>query len=255
LGVTADRVQATAFPTTQIGPLNGVGGSRGARVTTVAGHDATVDVRGKLQRLAAEFLGWDEERISFQGGDLVNDSTGERVPMAEVARRSGGPVGGRADITEATSPYTSFGTHIVEVAVDPDTGQIAVQKWTAVHETGVVLNPVAFHGQVEGGIIYGFGEAVMTETVYDESGRVTNPSFADMKLPTMRDIPELNTIILESDIGDGPYKVRGIGEHTNIMTAPALANAVEDAVGVRITDLPVTAEKVYRALKEKNDGR
>ena len=73
-----------------------------------------------------------------------------------------------------------------------------------------------------------------------------------MKLPNVRDIPELNTVILESDVGDGPYKVRGIGEHTNIMTAPAIANAIEDAVGVRITDLPITAEKILTALRAKN---
>ena len=126
-------------------------------------------------------------------------------------------------------------------------------KITAVHETGRVLNPVAFYGQLEGGVVYGFGETVMTETVYDESGRVTNPSFADMKLPTVRDLPELNEIVLESDVGDGPYAVRGIGEHTNIMTAPAIANAIEDAVGVRITSLPITAEKVYAALQGKGE--
>ena len=249
LGVAAENVQTSPFPTTQLGPLNGVGGSRGARVTTVAGNQAAAEARSKLQRLAAEFLGWDEERIALQGGDLVNQNTDERVPMSEIVARAGEPVVGRADINETASPYTSFGTHIVEVAVDPETGQVTVQKWTAVHETGIVLNPVAFHGQVEGGIIYGFGEALMTETAYDESGRVANPSLADMKLPTMRDIPPLETVILESDVGDGPYKVRGIGEHTNIMTAPAIANAIEDAVGVRIHGLPITAEKIHQDLQ------
>ncbi len=253
LGVSPEDVQALSFSTNQIGPLQGIGGSRGARVTSTVGHKAASETADKMKRLAAEFQGWDEERLTMQGGDVVNDA-GERISLANIATRSGGPVVTRVDIQEGSSPYTSFGTQIAEVAVDPETGEVRVLKVTAVHETGRVLNPVAFYGQLEGGVVYGFGETVMTETVYDESGRVTNPSFADMKLPTMRDLPELNEIVLESDVGDGPYAVRGIGEHTNIMTAPAIANAIEDAVGVRITTLPVTAEKVYAALQEKNGG-
>ena len=253
LGVSPEDVQALSFSTNQIGPLQGIGGSRGARVTSTVGHKAASETADKMKRLAAEFQGWDEERLTMQGGDVVNDA-GERISLANIATRSGGPVVTRADIQEGASPYTSFGTQIAEVEVDPETGEVRVLKITAVHETGRVLNPVAFYGQLEGGVVYGFGETVMTETVYDESGRVTNPSFADMKLPTMRDLPELNEIVLESDVGDGPYAVRGIGEHTNIMTAPAIANAIEDAVGVRITTLPVTAEKVYAALQEKNGG-
>jgi CO/xanthine dehydrogenase Mo-binding subunit len=251
LGVPVERIRAEAYPNNQVGPLQGIGGSRGARVTTVAGHAAAVDARENVKRLAAEFFGWAEENIVLQGGDVLNQTSGQRVPLAEVAQRAGAPIVGKGEINEGASPYTSYGTHIVEVEVDTDTGQFRVRKWTAVHETGRIINPVAFYGQSEGGIIYGFGEAVMTETVYDESGRVTNPSFADMKLPTIRDIPPLAEVMLESEIGDGPYKVRGIGEHTNIMAAPAIANAIEDAVGVRITSLPITAEKVYRTLREK----
>ena len=252
LGITAPRVVTGPFATSEIGPMNGVGGSRGARVTVTVGHAAAVAAREQLQLLAAEFLGWTEERIAFRNGFAENEATGERIRIEEIAQRSGGPVTGRGDIAESTSPYTSFGTQIAEVAVDPDTGEVEVLRFTAVHETGRVMNPTAFHGQVEGGIVYGIGETLMTETAYDESGRVTNPSLADMKLPNVRDIPPLETVILESDIGDGPYKVRGIGEHTNIMTAPAIANAIEDAVGVRITDLPITSEKVLAALRELN---
>ncbi len=253
LGVSPQDVEALSFSSNQLGPLQGIGGSRGARVTSTVGHMAASDTADKLRRLAAEFQGWDEERLKLSDGNVVNDS-GETIAFGEIATRTGEPIVTRVDIQEGTSPYTAFGTQIAEVEVDPETGDFEVLKITAVHETGRVLNPVAFYGQLEGGVVYGFGETVMTETVYDESGRVTNPSFADMKLPTVRDLPELNEIVLESDVGDGPYAVRGIGEHTNIMTAPAIANAIEDAVGVRITSLPITAEKVYAALQEKRNG-
>ena len=253
LGVSPQDVEALSFPNNQLGPLQGIGGSRGARVTSTVGHMAASETADKLRRLAAEFQGWDEERLTLTGGNVVNDS-GESIAFGQIAARTGEPIVTRVDIQEGTSPYTAFGTQIAEVEVDTETGEVRVLKITAVHETGRVLNPVAFYGQLEGGVVYGFGETVMTETVYDESGRVTNPSFADMKLPTVRDLPELNEIVLESDVGDGPYAVRGIGEHTNIMTAPAIANAIEDAVGVRITSLPITAEKVYAALQEKRNG-
>ncbi len=253
LGVSPQDVEALSFPTNQLGPLQGIGGSRGARVTSTVGHMAATETADKLRRLAAEFQGWDEERLTLSGGSVVNES-GESIPFGQIAARTGEPVVTRVDIQEGTSPYTAFGTQIAEVEVDPETGEVRVIKITAVHETGRVLNPVAFYGQLEGGVVYGFGETVMTETAYDESGRVTNPSFADMKLPTVRDLPELNEIVLESEVGDGPYAVRGIGEHTNIMTAPAIANAIEDAVGVRITSLPITAEKVYASLQAKRNG-
>tara|TARA_B100000029_G_scaffold161215_1_gene157174 strand:- start:18583 stop:20814 length:2232 start_codon:yes stop_codon:yes gene_type:complete len=245
LGIDMDKIEVSPFRNTSEGPLTGVGGSRGARVVTIAGYEAASDGKSQLRRLAAEFYGWNEESIDISSGQLTNTTNEEKIEISEIVKRFGEPVIGRSEINEPTSPYTSFGTHIAEVQVDTETGRFTVTKLTAVHETGTVINPVAFQGQVEGGIIYGFGEAIMTETAYDESGRVSNPSFADMKLPTAQDIPPLDTIILESDVGDGPYKVRGIGEHTNIMIAPAIANAIEDAVGARVRTLPITAEKVY----------
>ena len=112
-----------------------------------------------------------------------------------------------------------------------------------------MLNPIGFTGQIEGGLVQSLGTAVMEGLVHDEGGRVTNPSFADMKIPTVADIPTLNTIVLESDDGHGPYSARGIGEHTNSMAAPAIANAVADAVGARIQEIPITPEKVYTEIK------
>ena len=248
LGVPADRVQALPWSNTDRGPMNGVGGSRGARVTTVSANAAAVDARQKLQQLAAEFWGWPEEHITLENGYVVHQGSGERAAIEEVVARFGGAVTGIGEVNEGTSPYTSFGTQIVEVEVDPETGQVRLLNLATVHETGRVINPTAFYGQIEGGVVYGLGEAVMEETVYQD-GHVVNQSFGDMKIPNIMDIPALRTVVMESEFGDGPYKVRGIGEHSNIMTAAAIANAVEDAIGARIYDLPITAEKVHKALQ------
>ena len=186
----------------------------------------------------------------LENGYVVHQGSGERAAFEEVVARFGGAVTGIGEVNEGTSPYTSFGTQIVEVEVDPETGQVRLLNLATVHETGRVINPTAFHGQIEGGVVYGLGEAVMEETVYQD-GHVVNQSFGDMKIPNIMDIPALRTVVMESEFGDGPYKVRGIGEHSNIMTAAAIANAVEDAIGTRIYDLPITAEKVHKALQEK----
>ena len=199
-------------------------------------------------------MGWDEEQITFEEGHAVNGAnTTERIPIEDIAQRSGEPVVGRTDEMQGfDSPWVGYGVNVVDVSVDPETAEIKLLRYTAVHETGRVINPIGFYGQIEGSIVQSIGSALMEGLFYDESGRVSNPSFADMKIPTSRDIPALNTIVLESENGHGPYKVRGIGEHANSMAAPAIANAVEDAVGARLTEIPLTSEKIYLALKEQN---
>jgi CO/xanthine dehydrogenase Mo-binding subunit len=227
----------------------GAGGSRGARVYSIAAYEGARELKSKLGQLAAEFLGWAEEGIKFRDGEIINGS-GERVSIGDVADRSGGPVSADGDAAESRgSPWTSFGAHVVEVEVDPETGVFKLRRYTAVHETGQMLNPVGYHGQIDGGIVYALGQA-LTEDLVVEEGRVTNPSLADFKLMNVRDIPPLEKIVLESDLGHGPYKVRGVGEHSNLMPAPAVANAIQDAVGVRVPSLPLTAEKLYMKLRD-----
>jgi carbon-monoxide dehydrogenase large subunit len=247
LGVPADRVEVSSRSTTDQGALLGTGGSRGARVTSIAAAEAGRHTAGTLRRLAAEFFGWAEESIRFEDGHLVDGPSTSRVPIEDIVRRSGAPAVGEGAVTATQSEYTSWSVQIAEVAIDRETGEIDLRKLTTATETGRILNPVGFYGQIQGGIVWAMGEALMEELVV-EDGRVTNPSFADMKIPTERDLPELRTVVLESTAGEGPYGVRGIGEHTNIMTAPAIANAIEDASNARVRELPITAEKVRAAL-------
>lgn len=176
----------------------------------------------------------------------------EKIALGDIADRVGEPVVGRTDEEQGfDSPWTGFGVHVVDVSVDPETAEFKVLNYTAVQETGRILNTIGFHSQIEGGIVQSIGSAMMEGLFFDESGRVSNPSFADMKLPTSRDIPPLNTVVLESDDGHGQYKVRGIGEHTNAMAAPAIANAIADAVDARLYSMPLTSENLYNTLNTK----
>ena len=137
--------------------------------------------------------------------------------------------------------------------MDPETGEVRLLRFTSAHDVGLVLNPVGHQGQINGGIVQGLGFALMEE-LRVEDGRVTSLSFGDYKIPSTRDVPPLTTVLLPSEDGVGPYHAKGIGENSNTPVAAAIANAVADAVGVRILDLPITAERVYRAL-QSNTGK
>jgi CO/xanthine dehydrogenase Mo-binding subunit len=117
----------------------------------------------------------------------------------------------------------------------------------------VIVNPVGHQGQIDSGVVQGIGYGLI-ECLPVRNGRVEVAHFGEYKIPTVKDIPALRTVIVQSDYGVGPYKVKGIGENPVTPVAPAIANAVEDAVGARIRDLPITAEKIYGAIKERQNN-
>jgi CO/xanthine dehydrogenase Mo-binding subunit len=147
----------------------------------------------------------------------------------------------------------TFGAQAVEVSVDPETGQYEVERIAACYDVGRVVNPGLIAGQTYGGIIQGLGTGMMEELVLDKkSGRVMNASLMDYKIPSTEDVPREMTIdFVETPQSDGPMGARGVGEHTMIPTPAAVANALFDACGIRIQDMPITAEKVLRALKAR----
>ena len=155
---------------------------------------------------------------------------------------------GKGHVEEGRSHVTSFTAQVAEVAVDAETGEVKLLRFTTAHDVGTILNPVGHQGQINGGFVQGLGYALMEELRVEE-GRVTSLSFGDYKIPTMRDIPPLQTVLLQSASGEGPYQIKGIGETPIGPVAPAIANAVAGACGARIRDLPITAEKVHGALK------
>ena len=140
-----------------------------------------------------------------------------------------------------------FSAQVAEVEVDRETGQVKVIRVVTAHDVGTIINPLAHQGQIDGGFVTGLGLAV-TEELVTEDGQVLNGSLGDYKLPTMSDIPPLETVLVHTGGGEGPYQAKAIGELANNATAAAIANAVADAVGVHLFELPITAERVYAAL-------
>lgn len=236
-------------------------GPGGTRVTYTAGQaafGAAQELRDKLLAVAAELLEAPVDRVQLsQGRFMLAGNSQHALALEDVVEQAISPIGesirGDASVTSTPPGMTSFCAQVAEVEVDPDTGQVTVKKMVTAHDVGTILNPLTHQGQIDGGMIQGLGYALMEE-LRIEDGQISTLSLGDYKIPTIHDIPELVTVLLDPGPGLAPYQSKGIGESSNIPVAAAIANAVVDAVGVRITDLPITAEKVFAALHAKRGG-
>ena len=250
LALPVERIVIQVWDTDAVPFDSGVGGSRVTRIAGLATYLAAQDARQRLFKLVAETTGWSEDKIVLRGEKIISKDTGDTRQWNEVLSRVGSPIIGQGTHSDSERPpVTSFTAQVAEVSVDPETGEVKLLRFTSAHDVGKILDPVSHQGQINGGVIQGVGYALMEELRIEE-GRVATLSFADYKIPTIKDIPEMRTVLLESESGSGPYKTKAIGENPIGPAAAAIANAVEDAVGVRIRDLPITAEKVYRALRQ-----
>jgi CO/xanthine dehydrogenase Mo-binding subunit len=232
---------------------SGPGGTRVTYTSGQAAFGAAKDLRDKLLAVVAEILEGPVENVQLSQGRFALAGNPQRtLSVAEVVAHAiagtGSPLRGDMSVTSTPPHITSFCAQAAEVEVDPDTGQVTVKKLVTAHDVGTVLNPLTHQGQIEGGTIQGLGYALMEELRIEE-GQISTLSLGDYKIPTIKDIPELVTVLLEPGPGPAPYQGKGIGESSNTPVAAAIANAVADAVGVRIMDLPVTAEKVFAALQ------
>jgi xanthine dehydrogenase molybdenum-binding subunit len=204
---------------------------------------------------AAEMLGIPPEEIEFKKGRLISKSNNAKsLSLAQVA--AGATANGQSLQVESYHQETEtpaegvFTACVAEVYVDTETGQIQLRKLNTVHDVATILNPVGHQGQIDGGIMQGVGYALMEEMPMEE-GRVQTLNLGEYKIPNIKDVSRLQTTLVRGDVGASPFQSKEIGESAISQVAPAIANAVYDAVGVRIKDLPITAEKVFRALREK----
>jgi CO/xanthine dehydrogenase Mo-binding subunit len=247
--VPADRVRFEYWATGAVENDSGIGGMRATRVNTVTAFNAAEETKRALLDFAAEHLQWPADKLVLRGEEIRRTDQEEAIRWPDLLRQANKTVTaiGRANET-GRSEVTCFAVQVAEVAIDPETGEVKLLSFTTAHDTGQIVNPIGHQGQINGGLVQGIGYGLMEE-LQIEDGRITTLSFGDYKIPTVADIPPLKTVILPPGEGVGPYHIKGIGETPNTPTAAAIANAVADAIGARIRDLPVTSEKVYRALR------
>jgi CO/xanthine dehydrogenase Mo-binding subunit len=251
LAVDPSRITVAVWDTDESGYDSGAGASRYTRIASEAVTHAAIHARDSLFRLAAELEGWSEEGMSLTHRGLERAGVDGATPLSTILSRTDTPIRGTHDYSDmAHALVTAFTIHVAEVTVDLDTGQVTLDRLTAVADSGRVLNPMGYEGQARGGAVQGMGYGVMEEILVSD-GQVITQSLADYKIPTIADIPEFQSVILESGGGVGPFSIKGVGENSFSPMAPAIANAIADACGVRITSLPITAEKVYRALRDQ----
>ena len=248
LDVELEAVRVEIFDTRRVPADQGLGGSRGTRVYGCAAYEAAVEARRTLFERAAELMDAPVDRLSVSQGSVVRTDGAGRLGYGEIVRAIGSPVSAQGHYADTTTgPEASVCVQIVEVAVDPETGQVSLRKVTTAHDVGTIINPLLHQGQIEGGIVMAVGYGTMEEMAV-EDGRITVAHLGDYKIPSVRDVPVLQTAILRSPHGSGPYQSMSIGETPVIPFAAALANAVADAVGIRVTSLPVTAERVFAGI-------
>ncbi|HHW05967.1 MAG TPA: molybdopterin-dependent oxidoreductase [Clostridia bacterium] len=272
LGLAVDDI-TMVYHDTEFTPYDyGTGASRVTLIMGNAVKNAAENAKTILLEAAARILNVNQDFLTIRDGKIfLADLPARWVSIAEAAffseRVLGKPVYGLGSFSPDTSdidketgqgrPYSTyvFATQVAEVEVDTATGEVTVLKVTAVHDCGRVINPILAEGQVTGGIAMGIGHALMEEMLLDgETGAVLNDSFTDYLVPTALDVPEeINICFVETEDDFTPYGAKGIGEPANLPTAPAIINAIYDAVGVWITELPATPEKVLLALRQKTE--
>ena len=245
-------------------------GAFASRLTYVSGNavkNAATNVKQQLFQQAAEMLEANpEDLMSRDGRVFVKGAEGKSVTVADVARarlfrHNGAPIVGSGSfdadsvLPDSTrfgneSGAYNYGVQAAEVHVDPETGQVRVLNFVIASDCGTVIYPMGAEGQVEGGLAQGIGYA-LTEGLQFDEGRPVNPNFSDYRIPSMRDMPPLQYAFADSYEPTGPFGAKGLGELNMDPTAAVINNAIFDAVGVRVKNLPITPEKILKALKEK----
>jgi CO/xanthine dehydrogenase Mo-binding subunit len=248
LRVPLEKIRIATLDTGAVGPDTGIGASRGTRIFGHATRLAAAEARGRLLATASELLGVAQAELALTGDGGVRAPSGESVGYADIALSHGSAIRGRGFYRNLESgPEAALCVQIAEVEVDPETGHVRLTHFTSAHSTGTVLNPLMHQGQIDGGVVMGMGYALMEDLIIDGASVVTT-NFGEYKVPSIGDIPQLKTVVQEFPVGNGPYGGMSIGEPPVVPVAAAIANAVHDAVGIRICDLPISAEKVFQAL-------
>ena len=254
LGIPAEKVKPSIADTDSIGYSSGAGGSGVTFKMGTAVYQAAEDVRTQMLERAAKIWDCAVEDTEYKDGVLSHKSDPElRLTFDQLSRRlngTGGPVVGRGTANPG-GVGNAFGLHIVDVEVDPDTGKVEILRFTAIQDCGKAIHPSYVEGQIQGGAVQGIGWALNEEYFLSDQGQMMNSSFLDYRMPISLDLPMIDTVIVEVANPGHPLGVRGVGEVSLVPPMAAIANAIHDAIGVRMETLPMNPGRVLEALWEE----
>ena len=249
LGIKAEDVSPTVVDTDTIGWTGVTGGSRTAFDTGLAAIQASEEIIRLMKARAAITWEMKEEDVSFDHGTFLCAKTEDTISFKDLSARlmrTGGPV---TCSVSAASPGSGpiIAGNLVDVEVDPETGKVDILRFTAFMDVGTAIHPAYVEGQIQGGTVQGIGWALNESYFYDDEGSMLNSSFLDYRMPTSLDVPMIETVMIEVPNPKHIFGVRGVGEAPIIPPLPALANAISDAIGVRMLDLPMTPDVILTA--------
>ncbi|MEI7685159.1 MAG: xanthine dehydrogenase family protein molybdopterin-binding subunit [Planctomycetota bacterium] len=252
IGLTASDIRPAIGDTDTIGYTDVTGGSRVTYATGIACYEAAQDMKRQIIERAAGIWKLKPDEVGFDDGAVFAKSdAGKRLTVKEFAAKTahhGGAVTARASV-DPVFPGGAFAAHIVDVEVDPETGKVGILRYTAVQDCGKAIHPSYVEGQIQGGVVQGIGWGLNEEYYYNDKGELMNASFLDYRMPTALDLPMIDTVIVEVADPNHPYGVRGVGEVPIVPPPAALAAALHNALGVRMSELPMSPARVVKALK------
>jgi len=255
LGMSTSTVNVVHDNTDTMPYSGGTGGSKTTYSMGPAVLAAAQDARNQILTIASEMLEAAVGDLEIEGDKVVVRGTPARsVELSKIASESMRFAGryepiygrGRAAVRQSSPMYAA---HLAKVAVDPETGEVRVLDYVAVQDVGFAINPAEVEGQITGGVTQGLGWALFESLVYDENGQALTATLMDYALPHIQDVPNITPILVEIPSALGPFGAKGVGEPPVVPVGAAIANAVFDAVGVRMAQLPITPERLFEAMK------
>ena len=253
LGIEPDQVNVHTADTEGIPYTGNAAGSRITRTLSQAVFKAGSAVIAQMKGKMAIRFGVDTEFVEYEGGYFyARDNQASKVSFKDAGAavtKNGSNIVATASNDPGMRPANGYAMSIADVEVDPETGKIQLTDFTIFQDVGKCVNPTQVENQMQGGAVQGIGWALSEEYVYDDQGLMRNASFLDYRMPTALDLPMIGTVILETPADDGAFGIRGVGEPPIIAPPAAIANAVHDAIGVRMTSLPMSPERVFATMK------
>ena len=261
LGIPVERVRPIVADTSSIGFSFLTGGSRVTFATGMATTQAAEKVVEEMKKRAAMIWDISPDAVEWKDGKAwpagANAGSFEPLSLAEIALkagRTGGPITAEVSIN-AQGAGPGFATHICDVEVDRETGHVKILRYTAVQDCGRAIHPSYVEGQIQGGVAQGIGWALNEEYIYDKEGRLENPGFLDYRVPVTSDLPMIEAVIVEVPNPRHPFGARGVGEVPIVPPMAAVGNAIADAIGVRMRDLPMSPPRLRAALDALQPAR
>tara|TARA_B100000029_G_scaffold491481_1_gene551690 strand:- start:786 stop:3074 length:2289 start_codon:yes stop_codon:yes gene_type:complete len=252
LGIEPNEVNVHTADTENIPYTGNAAGSRITRTLSQAVYKAGVSILDQMKSKMARRFGVEKEYVEYKDGYFfARDNQDSKVSFKDAGSavtKNGSNVVATASNDPTMRSANGYAMAVADVEVDPDTGKVQLTDFTLFQDVGKCVNPTQVENQMQGGAVQGIGWALSEEYVYDDQGQMRNASFLDYRMPTALDLPMINTVILETPADDGAFGIRGVGEPPIIPPPAAIGNAIHDAIGVRMNQLPMSPERVFEAM-------